>query len=50
MIMKFGNRARQQNCKADSLTWYPSQCLNANIEYLTKHRKQENISEMHITT
>lgn len=41
-------RAGQQNCNADSLSRYPIQCLNINMEELTKERKQKIITEMHI--
>ena len=40
-------RAGQRNCNADSLSHYPVQCLNVNIEELTVERKQRIISEMH---
>jgi hypothetical protein len=40
-------RAGQRNCNADSLSRYPIQCLNVNIETITDERKQKIISEMH---
>jgi hypothetical protein len=40
-------RAGERNCNADSLSRYPIQCLNINIEELTEKRKQDIITEMH---
>jgi hypothetical protein len=40
-------RAGKHNGNADSLSRYPIQCLNINLEELTKERKQKIITEMH---
>jgi hypothetical protein len=40
-------RAGQGNCNADSLSRYPVQCFNVNMEEITEERKQKIISEMH---
>jgi hypothetical protein len=40
-------RAWQRNFNADSLSRYPVQCLNVNMEVLTEERKQKIIAEMH---
>jgi hypothetical protein len=40
-------RAGKRNCNADSLSRYPVQCLNVNVEELTLERKRRIISEMH---
>jgi hypothetical protein len=40
-------RAGKRNCNADSLSRYPIQCLNINLEELTDERKQKIIAEMH---
>ncbi|PNF43689.1 hypothetical protein B7P43_G14967 [Cryptotermes secundus] len=40
-------RAGQRNCNADSLSPYPVQCLNVNLEEITEERKQKIIAEMH---
>jgi hypothetical protein len=40
-------RAGKRNCNADSLSRYPIQCLNINLEELTDGRKQKIIAEMH---
>jgi hypothetical protein len=40
-------RAGQRNCNADSLSRYPIQCLNVNIDEVTEERKQRIIAEMH---
>jgi hypothetical protein len=40
-------RAGKRNCKADSLSRYPVNCLNINAEEITDHRKVKIISEMH---
>lgn len=40
-------RAGLKNCNADSLSRYPIQCLNVNLEELTEERKQKIIEEMH---
>jgi transcription elongation factor Elf1 len=40
-------RAGQRNCNADSLSRYPIQCFNVNIEEITNERKQKIITEMH---
>ncbi|PNF38366.1 hypothetical protein B7P43_G08976, partial [Cryptotermes secundus] len=40
-------RAGQRNCNADSLSRYPVQCLNVNLEEITGERKQKIIAEMH---
>jgi hypothetical protein len=41
------HRAGQRNCNVDSLSHYPVQCLNVNIEELTEEREQRIIAEMH---
>jgi hypothetical protein len=40
-------RAEQRNCNADSLSRYPVQCLNVNVEDITEDRKRKIIAEMH---
>jgi hypothetical protein len=40
-------RPGQRNCNADSLSRYPLQCFNINIEEITKERKEKIITEMH---
>jgi hypothetical protein len=40
-------RAGQRNCNADSLSCYPVQSLNNNVEELTLERKQRSTTEMH---
>jgi hypothetical protein len=40
-------RAGIRNCNADSLSRYPVQCLNVNIEEITDERKRKIIAEMH---
>lgn len=40
-------RAGQRNCNADSLSRYPTQCLNINVEEITVDKKQKIIAEMH---
>jgi transcription elongation factor Elf1 len=40
-------RAGQRNCNADSLSRYPIQCVNVNVEDITNERKQKIITEMH---
>jgi hypothetical protein len=40
-------RAGERNCNADSLSRYPLQCLNVNIEEMTEERKRKIISELH---
>jgi hypothetical protein len=40
-------RAGVRNCNADSLSRYPVQCLNVNVEEITQERKQRIIEEMH---
>jgi hypothetical protein len=39
--------AGQRNCNADSLSHYPIQCLNVNVETITDEKKKKIISEMH---
>ncbi|PNF37360.1 hypothetical protein B7P43_G17830 [Cryptotermes secundus] len=39
-------RAGQRNCNTDSLSRYPTQCLNINAEEITDDRKQRIIAEM----
>jgi hypothetical protein len=40
-------RAGMRTCVADSLSRYPIQCLNVDLEELTEERKTKIISEMH---
>ncbi|PNF18384.1 hypothetical protein B7P43_G12483 [Cryptotermes secundus] len=40
-------RAGHRNCNADSLSRYPIQCFNVNVEEITNERKQKIIAEMH---
>ncbi|PNF41072.1 hypothetical protein B7P43_G06245 [Cryptotermes secundus] len=40
-------RAGERNSNADSLSRYPVECLNVNMEELTEERKQRIIAEMH---
>ncbi|PNF16929.1 hypothetical protein B7P43_G03694 [Cryptotermes secundus] len=42
------HRAGHRNCNADSLSPYPIQCFNVNIEEITNERKQKIIAEKHI--
>jgi hypothetical protein len=40
-------RPGQRNCNADSLSRYPLQCFNVNVDEITKERKEKIITEMH---
>jgi hypothetical protein len=40
-------RTGVRNCNADSLSRYPVQCLNVNVEEITDERKRRIIAEMH---
>ena len=47
MTYEIQYRAGERNSNADSLSRYPVECLNVNIEELTEERKQRIIAEMH---